>query len=204
MVLTSPPYINVFNYHQNNRRAMEIMGWDILHVARSEIGSNRKNRQNRFLTVVQYAIDMLYALHEARRVLRPDGRMIVVVGRVSNVRGVSFKNARLVAALATGGAGFSLRGRYERQFKNKFGELIYEDILHLIPEHGRPIGPESFARVVAEAVLIEAAASAEQSVRHEILDAIKRASSVQASPLFKVPDGTIVTNGQDTRRNSLP
>ena len=40
LIITSPPYINVFNYHQNNRPAMELMGWDLLNIARSEIGSN--------------------------------------------------------------------------------------------------------------------------------------------------------------------
>lgn len=58
LVITSPPYINVFNYHQNYRGIVECFGYDILKVAASEIGSNRKNRQNRFKTVVQYAIDM--------------------------------------------------------------------------------------------------------------------------------------------------
>lgn len=42
-VITSPPYINVFNYHQNYRRSVEFLGWDTLRVARSEIGSNRAN-----------------------------------------------------------------------------------------------------------------------------------------------------------------
>ena len=30
IIITSPPYINVFNYHQNNRQAMEALGWNIL------------------------------------------------------------------------------------------------------------------------------------------------------------------------------
>lgn len=45
-VITSPPYINVFNYHQNYRKSAEILGWDLLKIARSEIGSNRANRGN--------------------------------------------------------------------------------------------------------------------------------------------------------------
>jgi 16S rRNA G966 N2-methylase RsmD len=52
-VVTSPPYINVFNYHQNYRRSAEILGWDLLKIAKSEIGSNRANRGNRFFTVTQ-------------------------------------------------------------------------------------------------------------------------------------------------------
>lgn len=90
LVITSPPYINVFNYHQNNRGAMELMGWDLLNVARSEIGSNRKHRGNRFLTVIQYCLDMTSTLHELRRAVCQNGRVIVVIGRESNVRGVSF------------------------------------------------------------------------------------------------------------------
>lgn len=42
LIITSPPYINVFNYHQNYRAIMEVLGFDILKVAASEIGSNRK------------------------------------------------------------------------------------------------------------------------------------------------------------------
>jgi hypothetical protein len=56
-IITSPPYINVFNYHQNYRRSAEMLGWDILDIARSEIGSNRANRGNRFLTVIQYWLE---------------------------------------------------------------------------------------------------------------------------------------------------
>ena len=52
-VITSPPYINVFNYHQNYRRAVELLGWKPLEASRSEIGANRKHRANRFFTVVQ-------------------------------------------------------------------------------------------------------------------------------------------------------
>src|SRR2546422_11321437 len=47
VILTSPPYINVFNYHQNHRAILETLGWNVLKVAESEIGSNRKNRANR-------------------------------------------------------------------------------------------------------------------------------------------------------------
>ena len=49
VIITSPPYINVFNYHQNYRALLELVGFDMLKVAHSEMGSNRKNRGNRFL-----------------------------------------------------------------------------------------------------------------------------------------------------------
>lgn len=192
LIITSPPYINVFNYHQNSRPAMEMMGWDMLHVARSEIGSNRKNRQNRFLTVVQYALDMLGVLRGMRRLLRPFGRAVIIVGRESRVRGVSFENGRLVAALATGGAGFSLISKQERKFRSKFGEIIYEDILHLVPEAAGVCQSEGYARSVAELVLSEAATTAVGPVRGEILDAAGRVGFVEKSPLFRLPEGRTV------------
>ena len=185
LIITSPPYINVFNYHQNNRSAMELIGWDLLDIAKSEIGSNRKNRQNRFLTVVQYTLDMLDVLKEMRRLLQPDGRAIIVMGRESNVRGLSFKNGLLVAALASDGSGFHLETRQERKFKNKFGEIIYEDILHLVPVSVSNIADDSLAHSLARWSLLEASTNADGEIRNEVLSASERATSVQKSPLFR-------------------
>ena len=47
----------MFNYHQKYRRSVEALDCNILAIARSEIGSNRQNRGNRFLTVIQYCLD---------------------------------------------------------------------------------------------------------------------------------------------------
>ncbi|MDY6804707.1 MAG: DNA methyltransferase [Cyanobacteriota bacterium] len=187
LIITSPPYINVFNYHQNNRTAMEMMGWNLLEVAKSEIGANRKHRQNRFLTVVQYALDLLDALKEMRRLLADNGRAIIVVGRSSKVRGVSIENGKLLAAIAIGGAGFVLEKRQERKFKNKFGELIYEDILHLVPDGAKLILGDEFALLTACWLLTEVSAKAtNDEVRKEILQARERASKVKKSPLFEL------------------
>ena len=186
LVITSPPYINVFNYHQNNRPAMELIGWDLLQIARSEVGSNRKHRQNRFLTVIQYALDMAAALREMGRVLQPGGRAIVVVGRESKVRGVSFRNGRLVAALAAGTAGFSITYRQERKFKNKFGGIIYEDILHLLPSREASSPGEEIARAIAKEVLVEALEHASGLLANEIQEAMERAEAVNQSPVFSV------------------
>ena len=89
-VITSPPYINVFNYHQNYRKSVESLGWDVLAVARAEIGANRKHRGNRLLTVIQYCIDMIEVLNEIARVCHPKSEVIMIVGRESNVRGIAF------------------------------------------------------------------------------------------------------------------
>lgn len=183
LVITSPPYINVFNYHQNNRRAMELLGWDLLHVAKSEFGSNRKHRQNRFLTVIQYCLDMEEALLELRRVVRDDGRVIFVVGRESCIRGIAFQNGSLVGTLA-GHCGFTVGLRQERKFKSRFGELIYEDIIHLHSKP-RPKVFESTAREIAVDVLSSKTnSSSNPEIRGELRDAIEQAPNVKPSPLY--------------------
>ncbi len=186
LIITSPPYINVFNYHQNNRPAMELLGWNLLDIAKSEIGSNRKNRQNRFLTVIQYALDMLDALVEMKRLLKPDGRAIIVIGKESSVRGTSFKNGTLVASLAIGGAGFRLTALQTRKFTNKFGETIYEDVLHLTPDSEYPAYNSDIARSIALWHLSQATAL-DQAVQLDILDARQKAPFVQKSPLLDIP-----------------
>lgn len=130
LLITSPPYINVFNYHQKYRRSVEALGYDVLTIAKNEFGSNRKNRGNRLLTVVQYCIDMALSFKEAIRVCKDESRMIYIVGRESNVLGYSFCNSRLIFEIATQIFELPFLLRQERVFKNRFGQLIYEDILH--------------------------------------------------------------------------
>ena len=130
LLITSPPYINVFNYHQKYRRSVEALGYDVLTIAKNEFGSNRKNRGNRLLTVVQYCIDMALSFKEAIRVCKDESRMIYIVGRESNVLGYSFCNSRLIFEIATQIFELPFLLRQERVFKNRFGRLIYEDILH--------------------------------------------------------------------------
>ena len=86
VLFSALPYINVHNYHQKYRRSAEALYWNALAVARSDIGSNRQNRANRFLTVVQYTLDMSLALREMARVARRGARLILVLGRESSVR----------------------------------------------------------------------------------------------------------------------
>lgn len=130
LLITSPPYINVLNYHQKYRSSVEALGYDVLKLAKSEFGSNRKNRSNRFLTVIQYCIDIALSLKEAIRVCKPESRMIYVVGRESTVLGCSFCNSELIYEMAQEIFGLRLILRQERVFKNRYGIMIYEDILH--------------------------------------------------------------------------
>lgn len=128
-LLTSPPYINVFNYHQNYRNIVEALGWGVLSSAKAEFGSNRKHRQNRFLTVIQYAQDIIQALQESVRVLRPGATAVWVVGRESRVRGVAMPNPLIVFEGAVEGCGLELVSKRERSFTSRYGQRVFEDIM---------------------------------------------------------------------------
>lgn len=130
LLITSPPYINVFNYHQKYRRSVEALGFNVLSIAKTEFGSNRKNRGNRLLTVIQYCIDMALAMYESSRICKENARMIYVVGRESSVLGYSFCNSELVYEIGVNVLNFNFSLRQERVFKNRYGQMIYEDILH--------------------------------------------------------------------------
>ena len=188
MVLTSPPYINVHNYHQKFRRSVEAMGWNVLTVARSEIGSNRQNRGNRFLTVIQYALDMTLALREMVRVTNTGARLILVLGRESLVRGARFFNGALVAELAVQCVGLEIERRQERVFRNRYGADIYEDILHFRAASEIPDLETSMtvARRIAAQVLSATRPAVPSAKRVGIDDAIARIDTVAPSPIAPV------------------
>lgn len=182
LVLTSPPYINVFNYHQQYRASIEAMGWDALRVARAEVGSNRKHRQNRFLTVVQYCLDMNMVFQELYRVCKPFARIIFVVGRESNVLQTKFYNSDIVARIAMQSVGFVAECRQERSFRNRFGALIYEDILHFRPPQSptQCKSPTDIAREVLEEAYMGCPVEASSRLR----DALVLMAGVSPSNLY--------------------
>lgn len=198
MVLTSPPYINVFNYHQNYRPAVELLGWDVLPAARTEIGSNRKHRGNRFMTVVQYALDMAMTLDEMARVCRPGSPIVFVVGRESRVRGVPFPNGDILSALVEVSPSLRFERWQERSFTSRFGGRIFEEILTFRREDGAVGIPNVTAREVGISLLRENLAKelpeVGESVFAEIEDAIGRAVHIEPSPPLELLQRGILTH----------
>lgn len=180
-VITSPPYINVFNYHQNYRVAVELLGWIPLEAARSEIGSNRKNRGNRFLTVIQYCLDMALCFTEIARVLRVGSPLIVVIGRTSNVLGTPFENSNIIQNLLGLASGFGEIQVAERVFTSRFGERIFEDILITNSTGLSTINLES-ARGIGIEALKRARSNVPDKNRSVLEDAILGAETVAPSP----------------------
>lgn len=181
-LITSPPYINVFNYHQNYRPIIQALGHTPLSAARAEIGANRKFRMNRFITVAQYCIDITLFFGEAARVLRDGAAMTIVMGRESKVRGVSFKNGALVAAISSDGLGGEIISWNERSFLNRFGATIYEDVLTIIPKKKPSDFIESVGRSVGIEALKAALDYAPEDRKHDIENAIIASHTVEPSP----------------------
>jgi len=191
LAITSPPYVNVFNYHQEFRGAVETLGYRPLAIAQSEIGANRKHRQNRLLTVIQYCLDMSLALDELARVLRPQAQAVMVIGRESRVRKLPFDNGELLGCLIQGTPGLALEKRAERKFTSRFGPLVFEDLLFLRTtplSSGERSDPE-FARAVAVQALVEARGTgADDSVESDLEQAIAKSAGVAPSPPVQPQD----------------
>jgi DNA modification methylase len=186
-VITSPPYINVFNYHQNYRRSAEVLGWDLLKIAKSEIGSNRANRGNRFLTVTQYCMDIAFVLKEIQRVCKPNSRIIFVVGYESNVLKVPFYNSEIISEISIKSGVFDLVLNQKRNFKNKFGKVIREDLLHLVNrDFDLPASTwDKLARDIAYKVLNNALSAVADKNRYALLEAIKKIYDLDKSPIYR-------------------
>lgn len=184
-VITSPPYINVFNYHQNYRYSAEILGWNLLKIAKSEIGSNRANRANRFFTVVQYCLDLAFVLKEIQRVCNTNSRIIFIVGYESNVLGVPFYNAEIISEIATKSGVFDLVLRQKRTFKNKFGKNIREDLLHLVNKNVslHITQWEELARNIATKILHQGLTNVDDKNRSFLMAAIEKINLIEKSPL---------------------
>jgi hypothetical protein len=186
VILTSPPYINVLNYHQNHRAILEVIGLNLLEIAQSEIGSNRKHRGNRFKTVVQYCIDMEDTMNSLWKCLRDTGLIVFVIGKESSVRRTAFHNGEIVKEIAQGIGGFGDIQNFTRTFVNKFGINIKEDIIVL---RKTPMPPKrSIARDVALRHLESSLQTAPETAKGDLLDVIKHIDMVHASPLLTVKE----------------
>lgn len=190
LVITSPPYINVFNYHQNYRKSVEAIGYDILEIAKSEIGSNRKFRGNRYLIVVQYILDMFLVFQELKRVCKGNAKIIFIVGRESSVCKTPFFNAKIITEVAQS-SGFVLEGQQPRVFKNKFGQNIYEEILRFSINDNPDNNTTEIAKKIAIKYLTESLKIVPEESLDDLKKAVKQANKIEPSLIFK-------------RKNELP
>jgi SAM-dependent methyltransferase len=136
LIITSPPYPGVFDYYKNYKKIMYLAGWPISETSKNEIGHG-KGTGNKFLDIINYANDMNKALVEMRRVLKDDGRLILILNHESEIKNIRFQSSGLLYAIATADPGLQMVMRQERHFKSRSGADIQEDILHFIPSDHR-------------------------------------------------------------------
>jgi hypothetical protein len=184
---------------------MEALSWNVLKVAKSEIGSNRKHRGNRFLTVIQFCLDLAQTFNEMVRVCRSDSRLIFIVGRESMVRGTPFFNGEIVAEVAHRALGFDLILRQERVFLNRFGQNIFEDILHFVPPSSAPDRLFlAHARKVAQDVLESTHSVPSGEAKEGIESALANIDKVRPSPIFDLAKVCQTSKGVHDAKSVYP
>lgn len=184
LVITSPPYINVFNYHQNYRGIIECFGYDVLKVAASEIGSNRKHRSNRFKTVVQYSIDMGHVLLSISNAIKIGGRMIFVVGRESMVRKTPFYNSRIIEDIVGAIPSLCIESINERQFGNRYGEFIKEDIIAIKKKNDDSLKEIKVFEEIGMNHIKNALSYASSDLECDLLSILNKEDKVFESPIY--------------------
>jgi hypothetical protein len=184
-IITSPPYINVFNYHQQYRSSSEYLNGSVLPSAKAEIGSNRKHRINRFYTVTQYCIDMSQVFNEINRICRDGSHVIFIVGRESQVKKTTFHNGEIVSEIACACCNLDLTNKQERVFLNRFGMRIYEDILHF--QSSKKITNDSIgtARKIAYNIFKSVITSAPNESQDDLRDALDKITEIQGSEIYR-------------------
>jgi len=90
LVLTSPPYFGVCDYAKAQRLSMEWFGADIEPVRADEIGA--RSKRHRHSAIEEYLGDLQTVFKEARRVLKREGALVMIIGQSS-------KRASVMAAM---------------------------------------------------------------------------------------------------------
>ena len=111
--------------------------------------------------------------------------MIYIVGRESSVLGYSFCNSELIYKIGTEIFFFDFVLRQERMFKNRFGQIIYEDILHFFNNKSQNLTSSeiiSKARNIAIDIIQEKINLSNDNPNKPLLvEALKKVSKVKPS-----------------------
>lgn len=131
-VITSPPYLNAIDYMRGHRLALIWLGYklsELASVRAVSIGAEAALKTGPELVLPEFEIaerltpskakiveryrsDIYRLMIELRRVIKPGGQVLVVVGN-SNIAGVTVSNADINHVSATH-AGFTLTNRFDR------------------------------------------------------------------------------------------
>lgn len=79
LIVTSPPYLNAYDYHKYHRHRIHWLGYDPVFTRTNEIGQHDQFTK-KFATPDQYFEDMTQCFKEWYRVLKDEGMCIIIVG----------------------------------------------------------------------------------------------------------------------------
>ena len=116
-VVTSPPYPGLIDYHEQHRYAYELLGLDDLR--EREIGAAARGTSKASLAA--YSEGIIGVLAACRSVLKPRGRVVIVVN-----------DRRDLYPEILAGAGLALEQRYQRHVNRRTGRRAgeyFEDVL---------------------------------------------------------------------------
>lgn len=131
VIISSPPYLNAIDYLRGHRLALVWLGYglcELRSIRAGSIGTEQMARTAPSGTITEwlrtaldqnsglprresgmlqrYAEDVTVMIGEAKRILKPDGRMILVIGN-SRIQNIFIDNSKLIR-LAAHAAGFHL------------------------------------------------------------------------------------------------
>lgn len=187
LIITNPPSLNAFNYHQNHRLMMELLDFDLSLVARSAFGSNKKNNEeNLFFTVIQYCLDMAQTFSSLRQLISEEGMLIMTITRQANINNTTFYNGKMIKDICKQTRLFQLADESQRLVNSKTGITVDEEVLTLEPNYLEGDIDES-ARRVAVFHLKQALSSVSvESVIFDIEQAIASVNNVSPSPIYQI------------------
>jgi len=80
LVITSPTYVNVFDYYRIHIYNMIFLNLDYEKFSKSEMGAHRFHKENRFRLLTHYLVDLFRSLNEMIRVTDKQGYICLVAG----------------------------------------------------------------------------------------------------------------------------
>lgn len=135
LIVTSPPYLNAWDYHLYHRFRMLWLGYDVNNVRINEIGAHLTHSYDD-ASVGHYEQDMKQCISEMYRVLKPESYCCIVIGS-SIVKGKEIDNKATFESLGRG-LGFHHEATINRQVDRRsksvnpiMGRAKNEDIVIL-------------------------------------------------------------------------
>ena len=79
LILTSPPYINTYDYYLYHKHRMNWLGYDVKYSMETEIGSRREYSSLKH-PEEKFSDDLLKIFVSCNSILKPDGKIVIVIG----------------------------------------------------------------------------------------------------------------------------